>query len=44
MAQAAGITWAAIAETGAAAIVILMTRLNPLGFWRSAAPWAASIF
>jgi chromate transporter len=30
MAQAAGITWAAIAVTGAAAIVVLTTRLNPL--------------
>jgi chromate transporter len=30
MAQAAGITWAAIATTGAAAIVMLTTRLNPL--------------
>jgi chromate transporter len=30
MAQAAGITWAAIAVTGAAAVVMLTTRLNPL--------------
>ena len=30
MAQAAGITWAAIAVTGATAIVMLTTRLNPL--------------
>jgi chromate transporter len=30
MAQAAGITWAAIAVTSAAAIVMLTTRLNPL--------------
>jgi chromate transporter len=30
MAQAAGVTWAAIAVTGATAIAMLMTRLNPL--------------
>jgi chromate transporter len=30
MAQAAGMTWAAIAVTSAAAIVMLTTRLNPL--------------
>jgi chromate transporter len=30
MAQAAGITWAALAVTGAAAVVMLTTRLNPL--------------
>ena len=30
MAQAAGITWAAIAVTGGAAVVMLTTRLNPL--------------
>jgi len=30
MAQAAGITWAAIAVTGAAAVFMLTTRLNPL--------------
>jgi chromate transporter len=30
MAHAAGITWAAIAVTGVAAIVMLTTRLNPL--------------
>jgi chromate transporter len=30
MAEAAGITWAAIAVTGAAAIVLLTTRLNPI--------------
>jgi chromate transporter len=30
MAQTAGITWAAIAVTGAAAIVILTTHLNPV--------------
>jgi chromate transporter len=30
MAQAAGVTWAATAVTGAAAIVMLTTRLNPL--------------
>jgi chromate transporter len=31
MAQAAGITWAAVAVTGGAAVVMLTTRLNP--FW-----------
>jgi chromate transporter len=35
MAQAAGITWAAIAVIGGAAVVMLTTRLNPL--WRLAA-------
>ena len=30
MAEAAGITWAAVAATGAAAVVTLTTRLNPL--------------
>jgi chromate transporter len=30
MAQAAGVTWGAIAVTGAAAVVMLTTRLNPL--------------
>jgi chromate transporter len=30
MPQAAGITWAAIAVTGAAAVATLTTRLNPL--------------
>jgi len=30
MAQAASITWAAMAVTGAAAIVMLTTRLDPL--------------
>jgi chromate transporter len=30
MAQAAAITWAAIAVTGAAAVVMLTTRINPL--------------
>lgn len=30
MAQAAGITWAAIALTGAAVVVMLTTRLNPI--------------
>jgi len=29
-AQAAGITWAAVAVTGGAAVVMLTTRLNPL--------------
>jgi chromate transporter len=30
MAQATGVTWTATAVTGAAAIVMLTTRLNPL--------------
>ena len=30
MAQAAGITWAAVAVTGGAAVIMLTTRLNPL--------------
>ena len=30
MAQAAAVTWGALAVTGAAAVVMLMTRLNPL--------------
>ena len=30
MAQAAGITWAAIAVTGATAVAMLTRRLNPL--------------
>jgi len=30
MAQAAGVTWGTIAVTGAATVVMLTTRLNPL--------------
>ena len=30
MAQAAGITWVAVAVTGGAAVIMLTTRLNPL--------------